>query len=371
MSVKASPFHARTAEANLTNGWTVRNGMTLATQFENARGEAIAARFAAVLADISWRWRVTFRGGAQQAFLARVFTRDLGALAKGSALKTLWLDDEGGVRGAGALARLAQDALLLISAAPDRDWIASAASLFGVDVQERSGEGGVALIGPYAGNVLEAAGLPSSLPLLSHTPCAWGNIEVMLTRFGEHNGYELWCEAGDALLVWDRLVRAGVPFALRPAGVHALDTLDVERGVPRPYRDFAPANSEHRGEPLPRTFGLEKLIDLDQAEFNGRRALLAAAQKRAPTLVGIALESDEPAPHAPVARFGRIVGRTLSSFYSPSMRRAIALACLDQPSSQPGTPVGVAIATSVNGAVTKSVPAVVSALPFLPGPEPA
>jgi aminomethyltransferase len=369
--VRPSPFHARTAEANLANAWTVRNNMTLATQFEDAPAEASAARFAAVLGDISWRWRATFRGGEQRAFLARVFTRELGMLAPGAALKTLWLDDEGGVRGAGALARLSEDELLLVSAASDKDWIDAAAGLFGVDVRARDAEGGVALIGPYAPRILAAAGLPCDLPLLAFSPVRWSGIDVTLTRFGEHDGYEIWCQADDALLVWDRLVRAGVPFALRLAGLRALDTLDVERGVPRPHRDFVPANSLQQGDPLPRCLGLEKLIDFDQTEFNGRRALLATARRRIPTLVGVALESEVPAPHAPITRLGRVVGRTLSSFYSPSLRRAIALARMEPPASQPGTGVSVTVATAANGAAAKSVASTVMALPFLPPPEPA
>jgi aminomethyltransferase len=44
-------------------------------------------------------------------------------------------------------------------------------------------------------------------------------------------GYEIWVDAGDALLLWDILVERGRPFDIKPAGMLALDVARIEAGL--------------------------------------------------------------------------------------------------------------------------------------------
>ncbi len=357
--IRATPFHARAAAANRLNAWQARNGWTLASAYGDPHGEALAARLTAAVADISWRWRLMIEGPRAEEFLARLLTRDPARLVPGTAFKALWLTDRGGLRGAGALARYGRESFLLIAAAPDFDWIARGAALFDVRVHEiAQQEGGLSIVGPYAAKVIAAAGLDGALDGLKFRKLFWGGLDVTLSRFGEHGGYEVWCKADDAALVWDRILGAGAPFALKPAGLNAMDVLDLEAGIVRPGRDYEPAEGGFVTTPSPIELGLESLVDVDHAIFNGRRAYLQAP--RVQTRVGIELDGEAPVPHTPLLRDGRIVGHTLGSLYSPALRRAIALAVVDLDVAELGTQLML----NSNAATAR-----VCALPFLPIPD--
>ncbi|HUB85734.1 MAG TPA: hypothetical protein VL971_08575, partial [Rhizomicrobium sp.] len=195
-TLRATPFHGRAAARNPFNRWTARNGFTLASDYGDANQEVLAARTRVAMADISWRWRFFVKGVQAAQFLSRLVTRNVGELSAGQSVKALWLNDGGAVRGAGVFARFASDSFLVASAATDADWFQSAASAFAVtldDVTDR--EGGVALIGPYAAAVLTAAGLDAGIAPLNFRKLFWRGLDVTISRWGEQNGYEIWCAA--------------------------------------------------------------------------------------------------------------------------------------------------------------------------------
>ncbi|MDE2111603.1 MAG: aminomethyltransferase family protein [Alphaproteobacteria bacterium] len=351
--LRATPFHARAGEANRLNRWENRNGFTLSSSYGDPHGEALAVRFGAVLADISWHWRVMLAGARVLEFVSRLVTRDVSRLEPGAAAPALWLNDGGAVRGAGTVVRFGVETFLLTSETADADWIARAAALYGVAVHDLASEQGVlAVAGVTAAKVLAAAGLDADVAPLALRKFFWRGLDLAVSRLGA--GYEVWCEPDDALIVWDRLVAAGAPFALSPAGQNALDVLSLESGVVRPGFDFAPARDGFASEPSPHSLGLAPLIDAEHV-CNGRTAA-AGPQK---ILAGILLPSETPLPQAALARAGRAAGRTLGSLYSPALRRAIALAAVDAEAAAPGTEL------TAGGQVCR-----VAALPFLPPPAP-
>jgi aminomethyltransferase len=159
---------------------------------------------------------------------------------------------------------------------------------------------------------------------------------------------------------------AGRQFGIMPAGVAAMDLLDLEAGVARPFLDYRPARDAEDAEPSALSLGLEKLIDDTHAGFNGRSAFLVA--KPATRLVGLDIQSDQPAPFTPIALNEKPVGHTLRSFYSPSLRRAIALARLDATAIKPDTVVSLTLPPGLAVPELRKAEARVVALPFLPPP---
>ncbi len=366
--VRASPFHGRSAEANGGNRWTARAGVTLAAEHEGVAEEVAAARFAVAMGDISWRWRVMLEGPRVAELARRLFTRDVTELKPGEAMKALWLSDGGGVRGAGVVARYGKQSFGLVAAAEDSRWIADAAAQFGVNARDvTDAEGGLALIGPYAAMLVAALGLDPALEPLGFRKVFWRGLDITVSRFGEHGGYELWCKADDALYLWDRVVRAGEPFAIQPAGLDAMDLLDIEAGVPRPERDYDGARSAAAAQPFAVELRMGKLIDEMLTGYNGERGARAAKPHR--RLVGLVLDADRPAPFAALLRDGAVVGRTLSSAVSPLLRRAIALAQVDEAYAAPATKLSVTLPGSRNLLPTVAAAQVVD-LPFLPASDP-
>ena len=353
MTLRATPFHARAAEANRFNAWENRGGCTLASRYGRSDEEAVAARFGAVIADISWHWRAEIAGPRAREFAFRLFTRDVSALAIGTAKEALWLNDAGAVRGAGSVARLAEDRFLLVSTLEDSDWVASAARLYDVAVRDVTAEeGGLALIGPTARKILTAAGIDTDVAPMATRRFDWRGLDTVLSRFGL--GYELWCDPDGALIMWDRLVTAGRGFALRPAGLEALDILEYESGVTRAAREFRPARDGFAPQPSPQSLGLSGLVDRAHV-FNGRTGVIAAGSDA--SLAGVVLDSEDPVDGAPLTHDGRTVGRMLNSRFSPAMRAVIGMAILADP-----WPAGRLMAGPT--------PCRPVALPFLPIPAP-
>jgi aminomethyltransferase len=368
MKLRVTPFHFRAAEANARNCWVERGGFTLAAAYGGTRQEALAARFAVVMGDISWRWRLLVEGARAADFLTYLTGRDSEALMPGMAQRAHWLSDRGAGRGAGIAARLDQTAFVLSADQPDANWIAAAASPFGVTLRERAGlEGGLALVGPYARALLGAAGLDGDIAPFCFHRQSWAGLTVMLARWGL--GYELWCPADDAPIVWDRLMRAGKAFALQPAGQAALDVLDVEAGILRAGRDYDPARDSQADAPTPDALGLEDWVDPRQAVFNGDETRAASKASAAETIVGVAFDSPLCAPHAALYAGRRAVGQILTCVYSPALRRAIGFARLERGHAWPGAPLTLTPPPSRADASPAPITASVQALPFLPLPD--
>jgi glycine cleavage system aminomethyltransferase T len=82
-----------------------------------------------------------------------------------------------------------------------------------------------------------------------------------------------------------------------------------------------------------------------------------SAPPRTKNCAGNEFDADTPMPHAALMRGGAEVGHTLHSLYSPTLRRAIALATVDTDCAAPGTRL------SCGGVSVR-----VAALPFLAVP---
>ena len=368
--LRATLFHGRAADACETNDWSARNGVTLARVYTDANDEALAARFRAGLIDISWRWRVLIDGARAAEFLSRLTTRDVARLEPGQAVKALWLGDGGGVRGAGVIARFGQESFRLVSAAPDLDWIAAAAARFGVSVRELGQSvGGLALVGPYAAATLARAGIDPALEALGFRRQFWRGLDITLSRWGEQGGYEVWCMADDGIVLWDRLMKAGAAFGLQPMGLAAADILDVEAGIARPGRDYLLAVDGSAAGPTPRALGLESLIDDAHAGFNGRDGYLAAHTGERLRFAAVEIDSQTPASHTPLMQGAIVVGRTLTSVWSPALRWAIALAQVEVGACAPGTVLSLALPPSLEIPEARTAAARVVDLPFLSLPE--
>lgn len=372
LSVYATPFHMRAAAFNRGNVWMARNGWTLSAVYSSICEEALAARSAVVLSDITWRWRVTIEGAQAANFLARLATKNLAELSPGMAAKALWLTDGGAVRGAGLFARFGREAFALAASAPDLDWLVQGAAFFDVTVRDISAEqGGLAIIGPFATQVLRAAGLDWDLAPLAFRRLFWRGLDVTVSRWGEHGGYEIWCAADDGALVWDRLMKAGAGYGIMPAGLRAMDVLDMEGGILRPGRDYAAAVEPYAREPTATSLNLELLIDTKHSSFNGYASWAETRECETHTIAGIEIESERPAAYTPLQYDGTVVGHTLVSVYSPALRRAIALAKIEKSAAKPGTRLSLTLSPCSSAPEFRTVHACVSELPFLSIPQTA
>ena len=135
-------------------------------------------------------------------------------------------------------------------------------------------------------------------------------------------GWEIYVPSEFALGVFDRLVDAGQASQLQPAGLHALNSLRIEKAYRHWGHDIGPDDNPFQA-------GLGFAVDLDKpGGFRGREALLRVAEaplKR--RLVQFLLEDPMPMLYheEPIWRDGVRVGRTTSGMYGHSLGGCVGL----------------------------------------------
>jgi glycine cleavage system aminomethyltransferase T len=310
--------------------------------------EALAVRTNAALFDFSFVQRLRLHGAGASAFLSAAFAEDVQMLAVGENREVVWRTSEGGVRGIGYLGRAGDTNFALQSFDADYAWFARYAPRFGAVVRDATGERSVLLLmGPYAFAVLAAAGLEGAARLATnrHAVFDWNGIAATIVRAAMPNGFIILMAQDDAPRAAGALVRAGRLFGLTPGSRTALDAVLLESGIPLPHIDFVPARANDAKNPT-----LSSLLPIDAARPSDR------------VLAGLELESETPAPFAPLLHGGATVGHTLRSLYSSALRRAIALTRIAANLAAPGTHL---TARTVTLTGTKDIAARVAALPFL------
>jgi len=344
-------FHTRTAAHNHANAWVQRGRFSMPAHYGDPHQETLAARISAVLIDISAEQDLRIGGDGAAAMLSAACGPAIRGLGIGRSDRVHWCADGGGLRGFGVLWRLGEEEFLLRASDADIGWFASAAPHFGPSVRDVSAERGVLLVaGPYAVPLMVAARL-EAFPLEAGRPVQadWRGISVALSRSAICEGYEVSCAPDDALIVFDRLTRAGRMVGARLAGENARALLQMESGLPLVHADFAPAREPYAQGPLPAALG-----------FHDPSGPAAAAH--APVLAALQYESDEPLSFAGLFAAGSEVGQAMRSLYSPALKGAIALAQIQAKHAAAGT-VLTARATDSSG--VREALAHVVPLPFL------
>jgi aminomethyltransferase len=312
-----------------------------------------AIREAAAVIDVSplFKYRITGRDAI--ALADRVITRDATKLKLGQVYYTPWCDEHGKVIDDGTVHRVAEHELRWTAADPQSRWLHQNAAGLDVTIDDVTEEvAALALQGPFSRAVLEAATGQdfSDLRYFRRRPATIGKTKIDVSRTGYTGdlGYELWIPAKAAEAVWDAVFEAGKAYAIRPAGMLALDVTRLEAGLILLEVDYTSArhamNPEQNYSPF--EIGLGKLVTFDKADYVGRRALQAEQAAGGPPrrLVGLQLDwydierlyDEQGLPpaispttdrsHVPVFDGAKQVGKATSHGWSPILKQAIALA---------------------------------------------
>ena len=343
--VRTTPFHSRTAAANVLNLWHRWRDYTVADAYFDVGLEYVALRNACAAFDLSPMTKHRISGPDAFAFLDRLVTRDLARLRPGRVGYCVWCDDRGQVIDDGTIFRFAANEFRLCSQERQLDWLLRSALGFDVAIREETAEvAALALQGPTSCAVLCALGLEGVAQLTPFAmrtfPFAGADLLVSRTGFTGDLGYELWIAPGHAEVLWDALFAAGAPYGLKPMGTHALEMSRIEAGFIQAGVDFLPADRAVRTDRTRSPFELDLgwLVDLSKPNFTGRRALLEESRSGPRyRLVRLDVEGNKPARDAYVYDAKRnVIGAVTSSMWSPMAKASIALASVRQPWGRPG-----------------------------------
>jgi len=282
----------------------------------------------------------------------------------GQVYYTPWCDEHGKVIDDGTVHRVGDQEIRWTAADPQYRWLTQNAAGLDVAIEDVSEAlAALALQGPFSRAVLEAVTGESfaDLRYFRRRASQVGGVDIDVSRTGYTGdlGYELWIPAEAAPDVWDRLFEVGKAWAIRPAGMLALDVTRLEAGLILLEVDYTSArhamNPEQNYSPF--EIGLGKLVSFDKGDYVGRRALLAEQAAGGPSrrIVGLQLDwydieglyDDQGLPPAispttdrssvPVFAEGHQVGKATSHGWSPILKQAIALASVPPRYERTGT----------------------------------
>jgi len=381
-------FHERTLALCESLNYREWSGYYTVSVYEmHHEHEYNAIRNSAALIDISPLFKYKVTGKDATKFVNRVISRDINKVAIDQVIYCCWCDPEGKVIDDGTITRLAENEYRWTAADPSLRWFQQNALGLNVRIEDITEQvAALALQGPTSGRLLNAVAEADITHLkyfrVTHGKIAGVPVDISRTGYTGDLGFEIWMPWKNAVKVWDQLTSKGKAFDIHPAGMIALDIARIEAGLILIEVDYTSSKKAliDAQKFSPAEIGLGKLVDLKKETFVGREALAREAKKGADrALVGIEINWNEVeslydkvgmAPQVPsmasrtavpVYRGGRVVGKATSTTWSPTLKKMIALACVNRKNSAAGTTLNMEITVE---AVRHTVLAKIVPLPF-------
>ncbi len=305
-------------------------GYAMPIQYRGIVDEHRRVRSTAGLFDVSHMGEFFLSGSSALESLERIATNRASALVDGRVQYSAMCYENGGFIDDLLVYRLGDSYMLVVNAAnkaKDLDWVTSHL-LPGTEFRDASDETAlIALQGPRSEDVLEAVGA-GSFASLGYYYAARGDVAgrtalVSRTGYTGEDGFEIYCEPGDALTIWDALLEGGAPLHVEPVGLGCRDTLRLEMG-------YALYGNDIDDTRTPAEAGLMWTTKLKKGDFIGRDAIV---EKRAAglteRLIGFELEGRGVPRHGhAIVSADETVGVVTSGTFSPSLERGIGMGYL-------------------------------------------
>jgi aminomethyltransferase len=332
-------------------------GWEMPLQYGGILDEHRAVRERVGLFDISHMGRLLVAGPQAERVLDHLLTNDLRRLAVGQSQYSLLCNDRGGIIDDLFVFRLEPTVYLLVVNAANTDvdfaWISSEATAMVVLDNYTDRLASLALQGP---NAAQGPELPADLGRwhLRRQPVFGKSCWVSRTGYTGEDGFEIFCEAADAVALWGALLDWGAPLGIQPCGLGARDMLRTEMA-------YVLHGAEIDEDTSPLAAGLERFVAFDKGEFVGRDALLDQRQKGVTRKLIAFIMTDRsppPRPHQAIKENGCKVGETTSGTVSPGRGRGIGLGYVEANAAGAET----ALAIEIRG---HDYPAVVRPRPIL------
>lgn len=189
------------------------------------------------------------------------------------------------------------------------------------------------ILGPHVGFKL------ADLPYFKHEKTTLFGCDVYVARGGYsgERGYEVYCAAKDAILLWDKILEAGAPYGAIAASWNSLDLTRIEAALL-----FFPFEMPE-GDTTPWEVNMGWGVDLDKkGDYIGKDALLKLRGRERIKQVGLVCDSAAPVEAgAKLAKDGKEIGVVTSATFSRYLMLSIAMVHIKPEFSQIGTVVEV------------------------------
>jgi aminomethyltransferase len=345
------------------------HGWYMPLQYSGIIEEHVNTRLNVCLFDVSHMGRFEVQGQDASDLVQMLITNDISKLDDNQAMYSPLCYDDGGIVDDIIIYRISNKKFVLVvnasNRAKDFQWVFSHLKSSTIrDISDTTAL--VALQGPRAKEVLERA-LPGSR-LASMKPFSFtkenildfgqGGLdmtekerwkeemqgvqedeksELVISRTGYtgEDGFELFFDSS-RIDIWEKLMRIGAPFNIKPAGLGARDTLRLEAG-------FMLYGSDMDETTTPMEVPLRWTVKLEKPAFIGKQALMTRPITK--KLLGFEISERRIARHGNrILIDGQPSGYVTSGIYSPILKKSIGFCIVD-----PGVFLGQVIEIEIGG----------------------
>ena len=313
------------------------------THAQAVEREVNNTRQALGLLDASTLGKIVVKGPDAGRFLDMLYTGVMSTLPVGKCRYGLMCNEQGFLIDDGVVARLAEDTWLChtTSGGADRihawmeDWLQCEWwdwQVYTANLTEQYAQ--VAVVGPNARKLLETLGgmdvSREALPFMAWADGTLGGFPVRVYRisFSGELSYEVAVSAGQGLAFWKACIEAGKAYGAMPYGTEALHVMRAEKG-------FIMIGDETDGTVIPQDLGLDWAISKKKADYLGKRGQ-GRPHFHDPErwkLMGLETLDGSVIPDGAYAvALGtnangqrNTEGRVTSTYYSPTLKRSIAM----------------------------------------------
>ncbi|MDA7552180.1 sarcosine oxidase subunit alpha family protein [Candidatus Pelagibacter sp.] len=314
------------------------------TMHEAVQRESLAARVSAGILDASTLGKIDIQGSDASEFLNRVYTNAWSKLEIGKCRYGLMLNEDGMVYDDGVTTRLSENHYIMTTTT------GGAANVLGkledylqtewpeLDVYLTSVTDHFAtasICGPNSKKILSKL-IPNldlsdkNFPHMSYKKAQVGKIKCRIMRIsftGEHT-YEINVQSNYGNSLWKLCMEAGKEFNITPYGTEAMHLLRAEKG-------FIIVGQDTDGTMTPIDLQMDWIVSKKKYDFIGKRSLYRSDTMRQDRKQLVGLKTDDPKEvleegsqivselnKSPIEMLGHVT----SSYYSPNLKRSIALA---------------------------------------------
>ena len=343
-----------------------RGSETIAQAVER---EILQTRKSLGVLDASTLGKILVKGLDAGKFLDMLYTNQMSDLKPGKCRYGLICSENGFLIDDGVVARLDDETFLCHTTSSGADnihahmeeWLQTEWwdwKVYVVDLTEQLAQ--IAVVGPNARQTLENLG---GMDVSANAFCFmdWkegnlGNFPVRVYRisFSGELSYEIAIPAGQGLDFWRALMEAGKDYEVTPFGTEALHVMRAEKG-------FIMIGDETDGTVIPQDLGLDWAVSKKKEDFLGKRAQERSQMVHRDRwrMVGLKTIDGSVIPEgAYVIGDGfntngqkNAIGRVTSTYYSPTLKRGIALALLENGPERMGDIISL---PKVDGIVVKA-----------------
>jgi 4-methylaminobutanoate oxidase (formaldehyde-forming) len=306
--------------------------------FEYSAAEHMAVRTSVGVYDLSSMAKFRLQGPDAKSVLQHVCANDIDAPI-GKVVYTQLLNQRGGIEADLTVTRLDEEDFFLVTTGAmevrDFDWISrhipEDSRVYFTKVT--SAYAMLGLMGPKARDLLstltDAELSNDAFPFATaqQIDLAYAKILALRMSYVGELGWELYISTEFAPGAFEAIMAEGEKLGLRLVGLHAVDSLRLEKGYRHWGSDITPNDT-------PFEAGLGFAVKLDKGEFIGRAALMrqrASGLKR--KLVMFTLENPEPLLYhdEPIYRNGELISSVTHGAYGHMLGCAMGMGYLEHP----------------------------------------